>query len=285
MVLPLDIFLIILQYADQRTLHQLGATSRFISPHALQLLWHSPYIRNTQSIIQLSRTLGLANPVYPYKDWVAGIAIHMNPQRNYYQAILTDVFGPLSRMGLEILSLKQVHVIPEQDNTLTEPRISTAFRQFACCQLDQGIAEIHIYDCSPTILLSLFEAIRIKKRQHLHTLCIYDCNINDLQIEGLMPFCPGLRTLRLQQCGFLADQSMIAIAKSCRQLNTLIVTLPSTIVQSNTITRKTIEALDTHCPVLSRFVCGGQLRISEYVREGRSHHFSISTTTSEEVQY
>jgi hypothetical protein len=282
MVLPLDILLIIIQYADQSTLYQLGLTNRLISSHALQQLWHSPYITNAQSIIQLSHTLTLTNPLHPYNNWVTGIAIHMNPQRNYYQSIPTDVFGSLSRMGLEILSLKQVHVIPEEG--ITEPRTSIALYRFICRQLDQGIAEIHIYDCSPVILLSLFEAIRVEKRQHLHTLCIYDCNINDQHIEELMPFCPGLRTLRLQQCGFLADQSMIAVAKNCRQLRTLIATLPSTIVQSNTITRKTIEALDMYCPALLRFVCGGQLRISEYVREGQSHHFSISTT-SDEVQF
>lgn len=284
MVLPLDIFLIILQYADQSALYQLGATGRFLSSHALQQLWHSPYITNLESIIQLSRTLELIHPMHPYKDWMTGIAIHLNPQSNYYQAIPRDVFGPLTTLRLEIVSLEHIHVIPEEGINMIHSWLSDTFCQFACSQLDQGIAEIHIYDCSPTILLSLFDAISVQKRQHLHTLCIYNCNLNGQQIERLMPFCPGLRTLMLRECGYLDDQSMIAVAKNCRHLNTLIVTLPSTIVQSNTVTRKTIEALDTHCPLLSRFVCSGQLRISDYMRDGRRHHFSISTT-SEEVHY
>lgn len=266
--LPLDLILIIVQhYADNSTLYQLGLTCRLISPHAFSQLWHMPYITTAKSLDRLSTTLSLTSPHFPYKDWMTGLALHMLEQEDEYtyQTITQDIFSSLCSLKLEILSVLRIHISIKD----------SSFQQFLKAQLDQGLSELHLYQCTPITLSTVFTAIQQHSRIYLRTLCINNCYLTDTQVEQMVQFCPSLQVLRLEDCGCLSDTSMLTIAQNCLQLSTLAVTLPRNIVQSNMITVRTIEALETHCLFLKRFICGGQIRISEYVNNSNHTSFSI----------
>lgn len=255
--LPLDILLIILKhYTDQSTLYELSLTCRHISQHALRQLWYMPYLTNITSLFRLSTTLELSNPQHAYKNWIVGLALHMRKERDgySYQIIPKGIFKGLSQLKLEILSLQQIHVLRE--NTVS-------FEHFIECQLNQGLSELHLYHCTPVTFSSISKAIQQEKRIHLSTLSINNCSLTDNQVELLVQFCPSLHTLRLEKCGCLSDTATIAIAQHCPSLDTLVVTLPSNIIQSNMITIKTLEALKENCLHLNKFICGGQTRMSE----------------------
>ncbi|GAA5814400.1 hypothetical protein MFLAVUS_007896 [Mucor flavus] len=268
-LLPLDIILIIIRhYADHSTLYHLGLTCRAISPHAFLQLWQMPYITTAKSLDQLSTTLSLTSPHFPYKDWVTGLALHMIEQEDEYtyQSITPDIFDSLCNLKLEILSLLRMN-IPIKD---------VSFHQFLKTQLDQGLSELHLYQCTPITLVTVSTTIQQHSRVHLRSLCVHNCYMTDTLVERIVRFCSSLRLLRLEECGCLSDTSMLTIAQNCLQLNTLVVTLPRNIVQSNMITVRTIEALQTHCLFLKRFICTGQIRISEYINSSNySTNFSV----------
>jgi hypothetical protein len=276
MVLPLDVlFLVIKHYANQSTLYNMGMTSHCISSYAIQQLWQMPYITTAISLDQFSATLSLPSTLYPYKEWVTGLAIHLQLHEDNNKLISGSVFSNLrQQLKLEILSLQQIHV---QDIISI-----TTFKNFIAAQLDQGMSDLHLYECTPMTVGFILEALTKKERPFLRRLCFHDCHLTDLHIEQLVSTCQHLQTLLLERCGCLSDSSMTAIANSCQQLNTLVVTLPTNFIQSNTITIKTIEALEKNCLSLKQFVCGGQIRISEYVRKERSthHHFQITVPDS-----
>ncbi|KAI8890733.1 hypothetical protein K501DRAFT_167813 [Backusella circina FSU 941] len=133
-------------------------------------------------------------------------------------------------------------------------------------QLDQGIAEIYLYNCSTHIVNTIFKSIQEKTRYCLTTLCIDQCSfITDNQIAELVRYCPNIESLHLEESGYFSDFATMTVAHHCHQLKTFIVTLPSNIIQSNTITMDTIRALKRNCHKLKQFSCPGQTRISEYL--------------------
>lgn len=265
-MIPFDVILVILQFADQGTMYEFGQTCQTISPHALKQLWNMPYITNLAAFRQLTNTLHMQMPRHPYKHWVSGLALHLNT----FEAIPDQLFTELFQLNLEILSLSRLDASEE----------SVQLKQFFCLQLNQGIAEIHMHQCSAQVLHSLLMAIQDRMRPHLHTLCINQCYMSDHYIIRLASHCSGLKTLKIHQCGCLSDEGLIAIANHCRLLDTLIVTLPPTIVQSNTITTRTLDALDANCLMLRSFVCRGQIRIREHIAQesGQTYRFAITTT-------
>ncbi|KAI7897259.1 uncharacterized protein EV154DRAFT_489481 [Mucor mucedo] len=267
--LPLDVVLIILEYySDQSMLYELSLTCRTMSPHALRQLWYMPYVSNITSLFYLSTTLQLSNPQYAYKDWIVGLALHMRKEKDgySYQIIHKDIFEGLSQLRLEILSLQQIHVLKEN---------ATFFELFLKSQLNQGLSELHLYDCTPVTFTSISKAIQQEPRIHLRSLAIHHCSLTDHQVEKLVQFCPTLHTLRLEKCGCLSDTATIAIAQNCPLLHTLVVTLPPNIVQSNMITLQTLQALNSNCLSLNKFICTGQTRIAEF-----SHLFTWTVTTT-----
>lgn len=276
MLLPIDILLVIINsYADQPTLYNLGLTSNSISFYAIQQLWHMPYISTHKSLHQFSNTLSLPSTLYQYRDWVSGLALHIrssakNEYSNIYQTIPDSTFSNLQQLKLEILSLQQIDV----------NIISISFKNFITAQLNQGMSDLHIYECTPVTVEFILETLQIKERPYLRKLCFHDCHLTDRQVEHFATTCRHLQTLLLDRCGCLSDSSMVTIASSCQQLDTLVVTLPSHIIQSNTITTKTIEALEKHCLSLKQFVCSGQIRISEYIQTDNNrsaNQFHISS--------
>lgn len=267
-MIPFDVILVILQFVDQETMYEFSLSCQTISPHALRHLWNMPYITNSTSFYMLTNTLNLQMPLHPYKHWISGLALHFN---TLYEAIPDQLFSSLFQLNLEILSLGQLHINEE----------NVQFKQFLCHHLNQGIAEVHMYQCSSIVLRSLLNALQEQVRPYLRTLCISQCHLSDHQIIPVVAHCPGLKSLKLDKCGCLSDQGLIAIANNCKLLDTLLVTLPSNIIQSNTITTKTLEALETHCLSLRSFVCGGQIRITRHINQEptRYYHFAITTNT------
>lgn len=265
---PLDVILIVLAYTDQSELYQLSIVSKRVSVHALQQLWSMPYISTMESLCYLTRTLASPNTKYPYKDWISSLAVHFEQDyeeynSNYYQAITDEeIFLQLSQLELELFSLQNIHVTTD-NIPLLEKLISI--------QLKQGMAELQVYQCTSMAVIAILNSLQESKNEHLRKLCFHDCSLTDHQVENVVQYCPDLRTLKLDRCGCLSDSSMIAIAENCKELDTLLVTLPPSIIQANTITSRTIDALEINCLSLKKFICGGQLRIQEYIKCSRQH--------------
>lgn len=274
--LPLDIFLKILDYSDQGTKYNMGLTCHFLSLHAFQKLWTRPTIVNITSLSLLATTLWSETTYHPYKEWIKELSIHMVDTEHAYELVPDSFFIPLSTLNLKTLSLQRVGILP--DSVDCSDSLGSSFKEFLHGQLSKKLIEFNIYQCAPSIIYSLVEATRINKIYCLRSLDIRECSMEDNQLEYLAKFYPNLRELRLYRCGCFSDQGLIAVARHCQDIQTLIVTLPSYFVQSNTITTKTINALALNCPKLQRFVCEGQIRILEYIKEPQNHTFSIVTS-------
>ncbi|KAI9017946.1 hypothetical protein CLU79DRAFT_706279 [Phycomyces nitens] len=96
----------------------------------------------------------------------------------------------------------------------------------------------------------------------LTSLRVSECFLGDFHVQHFAAHCPDLQNVQLRQTGYLSDSSVMALAHNCPGLQTLEITLPLNIVQSNTITMESLEALGDHCPRLSKLICPGQTRIA-----------------------
>lgn len=275
LILPLDIFLKILEHADQQTKYKMGLTCQFLSSYALQKLWNTPTITKITSLSLLVATLRSRRTFYQYKKWITGLAIHIISTENLSEPVPDRLFMPLSSLRLKKLSLQQIDIL--LDTSGKTIKLTSSFESFLNSQLKKGIEEIRLSQCAPDIIHSLIEATRINNKHDLQTLDVCECLMDDPHLEFLVKFYPKLKNLKLDRCGCFSDQGLLAVAQHCQEIQTLVVTLPSYFIQSNTITTKTIDALTLHCPKLKRFVCDGQVRILEYIKEQQEHTFSIST--------
>jgi hypothetical protein len=75
LVLPLDVLLIIIYYADQHVLYELGLTCRLILPHTLQQLWNMPFITHMKSLHHFAHIKYDKHPLF-LKDLISGLANH-----------------------------------------------------------------------------------------------------------------------------------------------------------------------------------------------------------------
>lgn len=271
LILPLDIFLKILEHSDQKTKYKIGIACPPISIYALQKLWSTPVITNMKSLSLLVETLRSLSPFYQYKKWITSLSIQMGEINDQYEFISDSLFFSLSALSLKTLSLTNIEVF----SSSTAAETTNSFEDFLSHQLDKGIGEIRLSHCTPTVIYSLVKATHSNKKD-LHTLDIRSCLMDDTQLENLVKFYPRLTHLRLDQCGCFSDQGLAAVATYCQDICTLAVTLPSYFIQSNTITTKTIDALTLNCPKLQQFICDGQIRILEYIKKPqKKHSFSI----------
>ncbi|KAI9323114.1 hypothetical protein BX666DRAFT_1844377, partial [Dichotomocladium elegans] len=110
----------------------------------------------------------------------------------------------------------------------------------------------------------------------LMRLVLHDCPVNDRHLPLIAEQCHRLVHLVLMG-GIFSDDGLVAIITVNPALEDVIVVAPRTMIQSNTITYRTVESLVTHCKNLKQFVCPGQSRIAQVatVEYLKAHCFSL----------
>ncbi|KAI8641142.1 hypothetical protein BD408DRAFT_418698, partial [Parasitella parasitica] len=126
----------------------------------------------------------------------------------------------------------------------------------------EKIEEIEINKCSVEIIAGFASQLGINQNKHLklNRISIIDCFLTDIQVAYIVSFTPNLRSFISEGGSYLSDTAMLAITEHCPSIETLVVTLPSHIRQSNTITVNSLKAL-SKCANLTKLVCKGQVRL------------------------
>lgn len=256
--LPHDVLLNIVENLDCNAaqLAQVGLVSKFISYICFKKLWHTPLCKSALSLKLLLSTLLLdeLSTAYPYRDFLMGISIDFmhQPQQSLAVLDLLELSSQLVPVPIKTLQLVNV-----QASLKTSQLLIRLFNN------TQTLREIHLSHCCNEILTCLANNTAVVNYSHLTRICIQDCHVSDRWVTQFTCWTPQLRYFSCQRSGsILSDVAIIAIARHCPFLETLIVTLPNHIIQSNTITMLSLQSILNHCHDLKRFICRGQVRIA-----------------------
>lgn len=254
--LPIDILNQIIQQLDSRSQLTLGLASKLISVICIKQLWHIPVCKSIASLESIlttlnSTTTSAAETVnfYPYATWMVGLDISFKTMEKLPESV--------------ILMLNNLVPIPTL-RTLRLDNIDSPMK--TCHHVLQAFIQPHILhtlelcNCSSDVTISIANYLT-NTETTIEKLHIKDSYLSDPLIKQMATYLPHLRYFRSEGSGYISDTSILAITSSCPLIETIIITLPNYLVQSNTITPISLEAL-THCTHLTTFICKGQVRIS-----------------------
>lgn len=249
--LPHDVLLNIIEHLDSNNaqLVQVGLVSQFISHLCFQKLWHTPLCKSEHTLKLLLSTLLLDEftTAYPYRDWFTGISLDI------MQPLVFDSYKERQPLPFSIKTLQLVNV---HASTETSQHLIHLFNN------TQTLREIHLSHCCNELSTCLITAVN-SNYSKLTRICIEDCHVPDRWVKQITQCTPHLRYFSSQRSGYiLSDAAIIAITLNCPLIETLIVTLPNHIIQSNTITKLSLESISKHCHYLKKFICRGQVRIA-----------------------
>jgi hypothetical protein len=152
-----------------------------------------------------------------------------------------------SKVQIKKLNLTNVHGLME-----TSEKLLKLFIQ-------DNIKDITINHCSNEIISSLINTLDISS--NLIRISIEDCHISDGWVNQLVNRTPQLRYFSSERSGYLSDNAISSITQHCPFIETVIVTLPNHIIQSNTITMLSLQSI-SQCQHIKQFICRGQVRIA-----------------------
>lgn len=255
--LPHDVLLNIVENLDSNAaqLVQVGLVSKFISHICFKKLWHTPLCKSALSFKLLLSTLLLdeLSTAYPYRDFLMGISIDFMQQ----PLAVFDLLELSSQVVQQPFPIKTLQLANVQASVETSQQLIRLFNN------TQTLREIHLSHCCTEIVTCLANTAVNTPYTHLTRLCIQDCHVSDRWVQQFTCWTPQLRYFSSQRSGsILSDAAIIAIARHCSFLETLIVTLPNHIIQSNTITMLSLQSISNHCHDLKRLICRGQVRIA-----------------------
>lgn len=244
--LPQDIIHCVVDYLDSNSeLLQTGLCSKLMSRICLQKLWHTAVCETPLSLNALISTLNSDNLYYPYHDWLMGLDISFP----FMQILLLPPIL-LQRHNINKIQIKNLNLMNIHGSTETSDYIYDLFTQ-------NNLKSIHVSNCSNEMISSLLQS----KTSTCQFLSIQDCDISDSWVKQMVSRTPRLRYFSSQRSGYLSDSAIVSITQHCALIETLIVTLPNHIIQSNTITMFSLQSI-AKCNHIKRFVCRGQVRIA-----------------------
>ncbi|KAI9271043.1 hypothetical protein EDC94DRAFT_596942 [Helicostylum pulchrum] len=246
--LPIDILIQIINYFEARELLELSTCWKFISSSSLQKLWHSPKCHSIAQLTSLLSTLGKkkSDCMYPYHTWISEMCISGEIMQT---VIPREIIHNVQHVELKVKRLQLCNVHTDQTGSEMLSRLLITDR----------IKEISIENCSVEIISCLSK--QITTTTTINRISIKDNFITDPWIKDIVAFTPKLTHFSSQRSGYVSDIAILAITQNCPLIESLIVTLPNHIIQSNTITFRSIQSLQ-NCIHLKKFVCRGQVRIS-----------------------
>lgn len=240
--LPTDILIQIVRYLDQKSQLELGLVSKCVSYICIKQLWHTPRCTSIAALEKWIHTLNKTHNAYPYHTWLSGLDLAFDSIQHVPDSILIPRQIPLRSLKLH--------------------NVQATFTKFIELSCDK-IEEIEFSNCSADITIGFAAQLIDKKKKYLklYRISILDCYLTDALVNQIVPFTPKLCYFGSQGSGYMSDSAILAITENCPLIETLIVTLPKYIIQSNTITSISLEAL-SKCLHLKKFICTGQVRIA-----------------------
>ena len=244
--LPQSILLEVVDSLDSSSRLQLGLVAKFISPIGVQKLWHTPVCKSPIKFELLIRTLTKSNTIYPYIHWLTGLRISF-----LYMQTLPHLSHLALQTTVQIKTLRLVHIrcSKEKDQCLT--------RLFNF----NTLKHLEITSCSNETVYHIANHLAQQEANQLETIDVKKCHVSDFWMKDIARSIPQLKYFGFQESGYTSDAAIIALAQNCPLIQTIIVTLPNYIIQSNTMTMLSLQSL-SQCAQLKRFICQGQVRIS-----------------------
>ncbi|KAI7884301.1 hypothetical protein K492DRAFT_191926 [Lichtheimia hyalospora FSU 10163] len=230
--LPLEIIFIIIQQIDDKpTLKEISIVCTQLCQVALEQLWRSLRINDIRAFLHFQKS--------PYIwDWVQHLAI----ETMYFT----------SPMSLNIPRRLQSLRIEDVDIVIDTSSLTRA----------KALATIEFISCSSRIINNVI-------LHHLPTqlarLVLHDCSaVTDRHVVCIATTCSRLVSLIItgNSSSMVSDEGLTAVIHANPHLQEMVVIPPYTIVQLNTITNVTIDAIITHCSNLRVFVCPKQSRLA-----------------------
>lgn len=259
--LPTDVLIQVVRYLDQKSQLELGLTSKCISCICLKQLWHTPRCTSVAKLEKWVYTMNKTQNTYPYSAWLIGLDLAFDSIQHVPDSLLI----PRQKTPPRCLKLHNVQAT------------STASMQLLHLISCDRIEEIEFSNCSSEITTGFATQLIGEKNKHrkLDKISFLDCYLTDALVSQIVAFVPNLRSFVSQGSGYMSDTAILAIAKHCPLIENLIVTLPKYIIQSNTITTVSLEAL-SKCVHLKKLICTGQVRIASKEHESWLIENSIS---------
>ncbi|GAN06100.1 hypothetical protein MAM1_0112c05577 [Mucor ambiguus] len=250
--LPADVLIQVIRYLDQPSQLELGLTSKYISYICIKQLWLTPRCTSVAKLETWIYTLNKAQNTYPYSTWLIGLDLAFDGIQHVPDSLLI----PKQQISLRSLKLHNVQA------TSTA---STKLLHLISCN---RIEEIEFFNCSAEITIGFATHLLGEANKHhkLYKISFLDCYLTDALASQIVAFIPNLRSFTSQGSGYMSDTAILAITEHCPLIESLIVTLPKYIIQSNTITSISLEAL-SKCVHLKQLICTGQVRIASKERE------------------
>ncbi|CAO3637513.1 unnamed protein product [Mucor fragilis] len=250
--LPTDVLIQIIKYLDQQSQLELGLTSKRMSYICIKQLWHTPRCTSVTGLEKWVYTLNKVQTTYPYAAWLIGLDLTFDGTQQVPDSLLV----PRQQTSLRRLKLHNVQAA------------STASMELLHLISCDKTKEIEFFHCSAEITIGFATQLIGDKNKHhtLNKISFLDCYLTDSLVSQIVRFTPNLRSFTSQGSGYMSDTAILAIAEHCPLIESLIVTLPKFIIQSNTITSISLEAL-SKCVHLKKLICTGQVRIASKERE------------------
>lgn len=219
----------------------------------MKKLWHTPRCASVAKLEKWVHTLNNAQTAYPYSTWLIGLDLAFDGTQHVPDSLL---IASQQQTSLRRLKLHNVQA--------TSAASMELLHLISCDRTE----EIEFLNCSAEITIGFATKLITGNNKHhkLHTISLLDCYLTDALVSQIVPFTPNLRSFTSQGSGYMSDTAILAIAEHCPYIENLIVTLPKYIIQSNTITSISLEAL-SKCVHLKKLICTGQVRIASKERE------------------
>lgn len=248
--LPMDILIQIISQLDSTSQLSLGIVSKFISSVCIKQLWHTPLCR---SIVSLKSILTIINNTesnfYPYATWIMALNISFKTLEKLPES-LVRILKNSAPIPLRSLRLDKI------DGSIKD--CQSLFQVFI---QPHSLESLELCNCPSDVIISIANHLALTPDNKIEKLYIKDSYLSDSLIKQMMTCLPQLHCFTSEGSGYISDTSILAIIAYCPLIETIIITLPNYLVQSNTITFISLEAL-THCTHLTTFICKGQVRIS-----------------------
>ncbi|CDH51598.1 predicted protein [Lichtheimia corymbifera JMRC:FSU:9682] len=232
-ILPLEIIFNIIHHIDDKpTLKEISLVCTQLCQAALEQLWRRLRITHTAAFDHFQRSPCI-------KDWIQHLDI------DTVSCLTPSVLQIPCR--LQSLRIQQVEEIAIDPLSLTHAKALTT---------------IELISCSSRIVNNV---ILHHLPAQLARLVLHDCPaVTDRHVICVADACSQLLSLVItgNSSSLISDEGLTAIINANQHLQEIVVIPPRTIVQLNTITSVTIDAILAHCSNLRLFVCPNQSRIA-----------------------
>lgn len=258
--LPPDILRILVDYLPSCSdLMAFGLACGAATIHSLQAIWKCPRPTTIEQLEKLTRVVQLSVESGPSNDGSKHLP--------YYYAWITgydfSALDPESAAQVTVACLTTLLTVPTLPLETLNASNLLALPPTLVSRHIQSLRDLNLSSCTQFSSAVLIQILTSDSPSMLQVLDLSNCSVNDAVIIHISRQHTRLRHVNLMHSGNISDTAIVALAEGCPNLESLIISLPHGIVQSNKITDKSMEILAKSCSKMRVIICRGQTRISE----------------------